>query len=140
MKFLIFIALLLIQSCYSSDCNSKIEIENIVIEAANNINISYCDLVNNSLNGNPYAIKKLLCHHYFDGESSYLHSFYVYKISQELGEDKVISIMKSFNEKKLLYYYSNLEFGIEQTNINKSIEIVFPKLYQELWNNKNPMH
>ena len=64
----------------------------------------------------------------------------MYKISQELGEDKVISIMKSFNEKELLYYYSNLEFGIEQANINKSIEFVFPKLYQELWNNKNPMH
>lgn len=128
--------------CYQSKCDSIIKIEDIVLYNANQAGISYCKLVNEALAGDSEAIKELFCQHpsYLDGESSYLHSFYVYKITQELGEVKLISVMKSFDSKELMYYYSNLEFGMQQESLDQTVKDTFPKLYDSLWNGENPIN
>jgi hypothetical protein len=118
-------------SC-SLKCDSKIHVDELILEYAKENNFPYCKYVNNCLEGEPSSIKKMFCENlvFFDGESAYMHAFNVYKITKFLGENRVVGIMKEFSKNELKIYFNNLQVGLEYESLkNKNVKETFPKIY-----------
>ncbi|TGN21914.1 hypothetical protein [Empedobacter tilapiae] len=142
LQILIFI-IFFVSNCYPKKCeNSTIKIDEIVLDKMYEHDIEYCTLVNNSLKGDKLSFKEIifLDVNFLDGESAYLHSYYIYIITKKLGGNHVSILLKDLSENELKSYYSILNSGIHYENINKNIKNEFPKLYKELWKNKNPIN
>lgn len=73
-------------------------------------------------------------------ENLLIYILIIYIITKKLGENHVSILLKDLSENELKSYYSILNSGIHYENINKNIKNEFPKLYKELWKNKNPIN
>jgi len=141
MKKICFLCMFLFLSCgIRKECNSKIQVSEVVLYEASKSGIDYCYIVNQCLEGDVELIKKMFLSspEYLDGESVYLHFYYVYEIAIYLGEDKIISIAQNFSQQDLKLLYISLDTGIATFDSSKSVRCEFPKLFKVLWNSEAP--
>ena len=65
-------------------CNSKIEIDKIVLDNASVAGVNYCKMVNSCLEGDIESIREMFLDSkdYLDAGSLYLHFNYIYQITK----------------------------------------------------------
>ncbi len=128
-KFLILA--LVISSC-SSSCKSKVKINDLVLYYADEANFPYCQHINNCLALDQNSIKIMFGQNrnFLDGETSYMDCFYIYKITEIMGEDQVIEFIKTFSSDELVTFRNKLEVGLDYkpNEVNRLLDH-FPKIH-----------
>lgn len=123
--------LFILFSC-SSNCESIIKIDELLLYYSEKDNFPYCLHVNNCLKKDENSVKIMFGQQrdFLDGETSYMDSFYIYQITKVLGEDNVVKLIKDFSKNELNVYYSKLEVGLEYESYkNNTVSESFPKIH-----------
>jgi len=118
-------------SC-SSNCDSEIKIDELLLYNSDQNDFPYCQHVNKCLKSDIGSIKIMFGQQrdFLDGETSYMDSFYVYQITKVLGEESAVELIKDFSKNELSVYYNKIEVGLEYESYkNKTISEVFPKIH-----------
>lgn len=121
-------------------CNSKIEIDKIVLDNASVAGVNYCKMVNSCLEGDIESIREMFLDSkdYLDAGSLYLHFNYIYQITKEIGEDRFIEITSELTKQEVEQLYFSIDLGVETLGNGSTLGSEFPKLYKILWNNTEP--
>jgi hypothetical protein len=130
--FLFFISILALSGC-RQDCTIRgIYVSEILVISAERLGYNYCELLENSLDGDTTAMNTLLTLEIMDAPS-YDHGSVIVDLIQIIGEDNFIKYLKRLNPQKQVEVSGlilvGLEYGSNIKATNKKAAEIFPKIY-----------
>jgi hypothetical protein len=132
--YLVLIFMTSLYSCNQDNCSKNIgfKLDYHLFDQINVGGKTYCELVNEALQGDVGAIANLSKVEVHDG-ATYQHGRVLIKVIEKLSETKYIAVLANFTdkEKKLVYY--SLWAGLQYNSDSRSqkaqfVEIAFPQL------------
>lgn len=138
MKRIMFLFVLLaLYSCNSDNCSKNLgfKLDYHLFDDINVNNKSYCQLVNDALEGNKEAILDLSKVNVSDF-ASYQHGAVLIEVIDKITLDKYLEIVSTVSDKDKRKLYHTIWAGFEFTTnpkfVNKKIDIAFPKIIELL--------
>jgi len=113
-------------------CNVEgIEPSYLLLTLSNRDDYDYCDSLDQALQGDLLALKRLTMFH-FEGGSSYEHGIVLLEVIDRVGENKYLEAVKDFSkkEKKTIDRYLNagLNFSQNPKFQSQRIDLIFPQV------------
>lgn len=127
---------LLFANCHRNKVVNGIEVSMLLLSAAKENEVDYCNLLKEAINGKENSIRELTLLIFYEA-AGYDHGSVIVDLIEVVGEDKFIkSLMKLNPEEKQLvkgYITVGLEYRDNQKiKMNNSLEKVFPIIYSFL--------
>ena len=136
----ILLAAFLVGSCSQNNCESRFDfkLSSQLLAKASDKDYSYCNLIEQSLNGKSEAIKNLSLLS-FDAGFAYEHGAVLIEVIDSIGEDEYARLIMELpeEERKEVFYSLRAGFDFTQNSNykNSNFEKSFPELYKIYLNN-----
>lgn len=128
-------------SCRTNNCSDVLgfQLDTHLFDSIDVDGKSYCDLINEAMNGERKSVIELSLINIYDF-ASYQHGAVLIEVINKLSEVEYLRIINQLEREKIktIYYYvkAGLDFTPNQKYKNKSIETLFPEMTKLVKNDK----